>query len=97
MTIVISPKIRGKLATKHNVKPEEIEQCFANRRGEYILDVREEHASGQPTYWFIAETYYGRKLKIAFINEHGNVYIRSAFEPSEAAIQNYLKGGGGVI
>ena len=97
MTIVISPKIRDKLATKHNVKPEEVEQCFANRNGEYILDAREEHASGEQTYWFIAETHHGRKLKIAFINEHGNVYIRSAFEPSEPTIQNYLKYGGGVI
>lgn len=97
MSIVISAKIRDKLATKHNVKPEEVEQCFANRNGEYELDVREEHASGQPTYWFIAETNYGRRLKIAFVHEHGNIYIRSAFEPSQAAIQNYLKYGGGAI
>lgn len=97
MSIVISPKIRSKLDLKHNVKPEEVEQCFANRNGEYILDTREEHASGQPTYWFIAETNYGRKLKVAFINEHGNVYIRSAYEPSPATIQNYLKHGGIVI
>lgn len=97
MTIVISPRIRSKLALKHNVKPEEVEQCFANRNGEYILDTREEHAAGQPTYWFIAETHYGRKLKIAFISEHGNVYIRSAFEPSQATIQNYLDHGGRVI
>lgn len=97
MSIVISRSIRDKLASKHNVKPEEVEQCFANRIGEYILDVREEHASDPPTYWFIAETNYGRKLKIAFIAEHGNVYIRSAFEPSQATIQNYLKYGGRAI
>jgi hypothetical protein len=97
MTIVISPKIRSKLALKHNVKPEEVEQCFANKNGEYILDPREEHASDAPTYWFIAETNYGRKLKIAFIAEHGNVYIRSAFEPSQATIQNYLNHGGKTI
>lgn len=97
MSIVISPKIRDKLATKHNVKPEEVEQCFANRNGEYILEVRKEHASVPPTYWFIAETNYGRKLQVAFIHENGNLYIRSAFEPSQAAIANYLKYGGGVI
>ena len=97
MAIVISPKIRSKLALKHNVKPEEVEQCFANRNGEYILDTREEHATNPPTHWFIAETNYGRKLKVAFVAEHGNIYIRSAFEPSQATIQNYLTHGGKAI
>lgn len=97
MSIVISPKIRDKLATKHNVKPEEIEQCFANKNGEYIMETGKQHASNSPTYWFIAETNYGRKLLIAFISEHGNTYIRTAFEPSQVKIRNYLDHGGGVI
>jgi hypothetical protein len=97
MSIVMSAKIRDKLLTKHNVKPEEVEQCFANKNGEYILDVRAEHASDTPTYWFIAETHYGRKLKVVFISEHGNIYIRTAFEPSPDTINNYLKHGGRAI
>ncbi len=97
MTIVISPTICVKLLTKHQVTPEEIDQCFANRNGKYIEDVREEHATNPPTLWFIAETHWGRKLKVVFVNENGNNYIRTAFEPSDATIQNYLKRGGGTI
>ena len=97
MSIVISNKIRDKLLHKHNVTPEEVEQCFANVNGEYILDVREEHRTDEPTYWFIAETNYGRRLKVVFVREHGKIYIRTAFEPNQATIANYLKHGGGVI
>ena len=97
MSIVISPKIRDKLATKHNVSQEDVEQCFANRNGNYIEDTRAQHVKELPTYWFIAETHYGRRLKVAFINENGNVYVRTAFEPSEATIRNYVENGGGVI
>ena len=97
MSIVISPKIRDKLLAKHNVTQEEVEQCFANRNGKCIFDIREEHTTGNPTLWFIAETYYGRKLKVAFVSENGNNYVRTAYEPSEATIKNYLDHGGGVI
>ena len=97
MSTVISPKICAKLLAKHQVTQQEVEQCFANRVGRCILDPREEHAGSNPTLWFIAETDYGRKLKIVFVNEHGNNYLRTAFEPSEAAIQNYLHHGGEAI
>lgn len=97
MGLVISPAICAKLATKHKVTPEEVEQCFTNRRGKIILDSREEHAADAPTLWFIAETDYGRKLKVVFVNEKGNNYLKSAFEPSEATTRNYLKHGGGRI
>ena len=97
MSIVISPTICAKLLSKHHVTPEEIDQCFSNRNGNYIEDLREEHATNPPTLWFIAETHWGRKLKIVFVNENGNNYIRTAFPPSEATIKNYLKYGGGTI
>ncbi len=97
MSIVISPQIRDKLALKHNVTPEDIDQCFANRNGNYIEDSRIEHASESITYWFIAETHYGRRLKVVFISENGNTYIRTAFEPTQATISHYLKNGGNVI
>ena len=97
MAIVISPQIRGKLATKHQVKPQEVDQCFANRQGEYILDTREEHVADALTYWFIAETDYGRKLKVVFVEENGNLYIRTAFPPNEATIRYYLEHGGSAI
>ncbi len=97
MSIVISPTICGKLLNKHHVTPEEVEQCFANRNGKYIQDVREQHAASSPTLWFIAETHHGRKLKVVFVKENGNDYIRTAFPPSDATIENYLKYGGGTI
>lgn len=62
--LFISPKVRQKLIDKHSVTQPEIEQCFANREGNFLLDEREEHQSDPPTKWFIAQTDYGRKLKI---------------------------------
>jgi hypothetical protein len=45
MALIISPKVRTKLANKKPpVTKEEIEQCFVNRTGKYLLDIREEHA-----------------------------------------------------
>jgi hypothetical protein len=93
MAIVISPKIREKLADKHCVTPEEVKQCFCNRTGEFLIDPREEHASDPPTLWFISETNYGRQLKIACIFDNGNVYIRSAFEPNAKELRIYAKDG----
>jgi hypothetical protein len=99
MTIVITSRIRDKLALKHNVTPEDVEQCFANRNGEYIEDTRPAHKrkDGLVTYWFIAENHYGRKLKVAFVEENGNLYICTALDASPAVIRNYLKNGGKVI
>lgn len=93
MGVVISQKIRDKLAAKHNVSPEEIEQCFANRTGKYVKDLREEHASDPPTKWFISETDYGRKLKVVFILKDGDVYLRTAFSPNEDELRIYNKYG----
>lgn len=97
MTIVITPAICAKLWSKHQVKPEEVEQCFINKNGEYIEEVRPEHATNPPTLWFISETHWGRRLKVVFVHENGNNYIKSAFPPSEAAVNNYLKYGGEKI
>jgi hypothetical protein len=99
MTIVISTRIRDKLALKHNVTVEDVEQCFANKNGEYIEDTRPQHQrkDGLKTYWFIAENHYGRKLKVAFVEEHGNLFVCTALDASPAAISNYLKNGGNVI
>jgi hypothetical protein len=94
MALVISPKVRAKLAAKQPpVTQAEIEQCFANRSGSYLLDVREEHASDPPTRWFIAETYYGRKLKVAFIQRGEDVIIRTAYDPNSEEMRIYSKYG----
>jgi len=90
MRLRISSKVQEKLANKKPpVTYEEILQCFVNRTGGYLLDTREQHKSDPPTRWFIAETYYGRKLKVVFIARDGDVIIRSAFEPNATEIRIY--------
>lgn len=93
MALVISPKIQSKLSTKHHVSSEEVQECFANREGNFLEDTRENHKSDPPTQWFIAETDRGRKLKVIFIHRDGNIYLRSAFEPDEVALRIYAKYG----
>ena len=93
MALIISPKIQEKLATRHNVKNNEVSQCFANRTGKYLLDSREEHASDPKTHWFISETDYGRKLKIVFVPKDRDIYLRSAFTPNENELRIYHKYG----
>lgn len=93
MGIKISDQISKKLFVKHNVTNEEVEQCFANIEGKFLLDNREEHQSNPPTLWFIACTNQGRKLKIVFIPENGDIYLRSAFTPNDTEIFIYEKNG----
>lgn len=93
MGIIISEKIANKLMQKHNVTTDEVEQCFANITGKFLLDTREVHKSNPPTHWFIACTNRGRKLKVAFIPENGDIYIRSAFPPDENEMRIYDKFG----
>lgn len=90
MKLVISPKVAAKIAAKTPpVTQEEIIQCFANRTKLYLIDTREEHQSDPPTRWFIAQTDFGRVLKIAFIPRGTEIHIRSAYDPSEEAIAYY--------
>ena len=102
MPIVISTKVRAKLAAKQPpVTQEEIEQCFVTIEGSYLEDEREEHASDPATLWFVAETYYGRKLKVVFIPRGEVVFIprgeelviRTAYQPNPEEMRIYLKHG----
>lgn len=97
MALVISPQIAEKLAKKHSVSQEEVAQCFANRTGRYLLETRARHATNPATMWFIAETDYGRKLKIAFVPENGNIYIRTAFVPDATELGIYARHGNGTV
>lgn len=93
----ISPSVQQKLAGKTPpVKQDEILQCFANREGKFLLDTREDHKSDPPTRWFIAETNFGRKLKIAFIARGSVVAIRTAYDPNEDEMRIYSKYGLGT-
>jgi len=91
MAFVFSNKVLEKLAQKHGVNKDEVEQCFANRTGEYLEDDREEHQTDPATQWFVAETNYGRLLKIIFIAKNNSLYIRSAYPPSDEVIRIYKK------
>ena len=92
MSLKVSAQVQAKLAAKKPpVTQAEIEQCFANRTGVYLLDEREQHASDPPTRWFIAETSYGRKLKIVFIPRDGDIVIRTAYDPNADESRIYSK------
>lgn len=94
MALVISKKVREKLAGKQPpVTQDEIEQCFTNRTGKFLRDLREEHDSDPPTRWFISETNFGRQLKIAFIATEGSITIRTAYDPNQDETRIYNKYG----
>ena len=83
MGLVLSPHVREKLAQKTPpVTETEIVQCFANRSGAFLIDDRENNKTNPPTQWFIAETDYGRKLKIVFILKDSDVIIKTAYDPN---------------
>lgn len=94
MALRISDGVRNKLASKHGVSEDEIVQCFANRSGQFLEDTREAHRSDPPTEWFIAETDFGRELKVVFVNPgKGDIFIKSAFEPNQRERRIYQKYG----
>ena len=92
MGLVISARVREKL--QHKIPPvtqEEIQQSFANRNGSYLKDEREQHRTNPPTQWFVAETDYGRKLKVVFILDGEDVIIKSAYDANATEQRIYLK------
>ena len=91
--LIVSPNIRTKLETKHNVTVREVEQCFLNRDGETLLDDDEDHRTDPPSWWFIAETNHGRRLQIIFVSKDGNIYLKSAFDPTPGKIRLYESKG----
>lgn len=89
----ISTAVLEKLAKKHQVERREVEQCFDNKCGLFLMDDREDHASDPPTLWFIAPTNKGRSLKVIFVYRDGYMDLRSAFEADEAAQRIYDRKG----
>lgn len=92
MKINISPKVLRKLAARHKVEVHEIEQCFCNRERGFLIDTREDHKTDPQTMWFVAETNFGRKLKVVFmILEDKSVTIKSVFAPNEKELEIYIR------
>jgi hypothetical protein len=90
MAIIISPRVRKKLAEKDPpVAEQEIIECFENRSKRALIDDRQQHRTKPPTRWFIAKTDARRRLKIVFITyPSGDHVIKSAFEPN--ADENWI-------
>ena len=91
MALKCSTAVKQKLAEKHGVSVDEVQQCFANREGGLLEDTREDHKSDPPTQWFIAETDYGRRLKIVFIFKGGNILLKTAYVPNDIEEAIYQK------
>lgn len=89
LSLILSTKVRDKLALKHHVTEDEIIQCFANRAGRFLYDTREEHRTTPPTRWFISETDFGRRLKVVFIQQSDGIEIKTAYEPNETEVRIY--------
>jgi len=93
VNVFISERVLDKLANRHRVTPEEIQQCFESREGRFLRDTREQHATSPPTLWFVGKTNRLRKLKVVFIlrvtDGEKRVHIRTAYEPSLEVIRLY--------
>jgi len=88
-TFRISPRVRAKLAEKHQVTAQEVMECFANRIGPAFRDTRAKHETDPATQWFIAETDTRRWLKIIYIEYPDFFAIKSAYAPNRAWIDKY--------
>jgi hypothetical protein len=94
MALKMSPHVRTKLANKTPpVTRDEIFQCFANLTGQVLLDSRAKNQTDPPTRWFISETDYGRKLKVAYIPIDGDIVIKTAYDPDQDELRFYAKFG----
>ena len=81
MALVISSSVSKKLLQKHGVSKYEVIQCFASRDRAFLEDTREDHKTDPPTKWFIAETDYGKKLKVVFMQstDGKDIHIKTAY------------------
>lgn len=93
-TIILSNSVQEKLDVKHGgITEKELQQCFENRCGIFLVDDREEHQTDPETLWFIAETNARRALKIVFIFLDGNVRIKTAYQPNQVELNIYEEKG----
>lgn len=86
--LIISAKIREKIEDPSHgqVTEREVRECFMNRCGRVCEDDREEHRTDPPTQWFVAPTHVGRLLKIVYVEDDENIYLKSAY-PATRVIQ----------
>ena len=90
MEVYITEAISLKLKEKHNVTEAEVLQCFRNRLGPDMLDLRAEHRTDPPTRWFISSTNRGRRLKIVYVRHSADeAVVKTAYEPNITEIRIY--------
>lgn len=91
MAIIISDTILLKLQKKHKVSKNEVEQCFTNREGGLLIDGREDHITNPQTLWFVAPTNRNRYLKIMYVADGADIYVKSAYEATDEIKRIYNK------
>lgn len=79
--LIISPKIKDKIARDDHggVTEREVRECFMVWDHSFCFDQKEEHLTDPPTKWFVAESHVGRLLKIMYVDDGENVYLKSAY------------------
>lgn len=84
MGFIISKRVREKLMRPdHGVTEAELLECFANRCGGECTDEREEHKTNPLTRWFVAETDYGRRIKVMYVPLELGIEIKSAYPSTD--------------
>lgn len=92
LKLIITATVLEKLRDKHCVERHEIVECFANRQGQFVHDMRANNLTNPITRWFISETDLGRRLKIAFIPmRDGSIVIKSAYKPNHDELNAYAE------
>ena len=94
MPLKILSQILEKLSTKKPpVTRREVEQCFDNRAGTFLLDERERNKTDPPTQWFIAKTNRNRDVKIVFVRRGTDLHLKTAYDPNAEEVRIYTKYG----
>ncbi|UKE66268.1 ADP-ribosyl-(dinitrogen reductase) hydrolase [Xanthomonas graminis] len=87
MAIIIPPGIAAKIGRPDHgkVTEQEVRECFENHDGRLCWDSRPEHLDGEgrPSPWFVAETNQRRYLKIMFVRDGNDIYLKSAYPATE--------------
>lgn len=95
MALHIPTDIAQKIAQSNHgsLRTEEVAECFLNHAGKFCQDSRPEHstASGSPTLWFVGETNHGRFLKIMFVRDGMDIYLKSAYPATDAVKRIFAK------
>ena len=88
--LIIPQDTRDKLLQDdHNVKEDEVRECFLNHDGFYLEDDNENHVTEPVSEWFVGETDRGRLLKIIFVFRDGNLYLKSAYPANDKTQRIY--------